>query len=125
MPGSPPVVVHQGELPGQLLEDLMQERVLPFHPEVAERHPRDEDERGAIADDREGQAHTIRAASIADARNPHHEPTISSWPCMERAELSFASVTALAVPPTAVLYPDRPPPALVVLRRVDRDSLPS
>ena len=78
MPGPPPVVVHQREPLGQLLEDPAQERVLPFHPQIAERHPRNEDQRGAVAGNREGQAHTIGAASIADARDRLHKPTLSS-----------------------------------------------
>ena len=76
VPGPPPVVVHQREPPRHLLEDPVQERVLPFHPQVAERHPRHKDHRGAVAGDRERQAHTIRAAGVADARDPGHKPDL-------------------------------------------------
>src|SRR5215472_18117235 len=78
MPGAPPVVVDYREPPGQLLEDAAQERVLPFHAQVAERHPGHEDERGPVAGDREGEAHAIRAARVADAGHGPHGPTLSS-----------------------------------------------
>ena len=77
VPGAPPVVVDQGEPPCQLLEDTVQHRVLPFHLQIAERHPRNEDQRGPVAGNREGQAHTIRAAGIADARNRPHRTTLA------------------------------------------------
>ncbi len=55
MTGPPPVIVHQREPLGELLEDLAQERILPFHLQIAERHPRNEDQRGPGAGNREGQ----------------------------------------------------------------------
>jgi hypothetical protein len=51
--------VDHGEPLRQLLEDPLQEQVLPFHPQIAERDPGHEDQRGAGAGDREGQAHTV------------------------------------------------------------------
>src|SRR5205823_9928118 len=78
MPGPAPVVVHQGEPLRQLLEDPVQKRVLPFHPQIAERNPRNENHRGAIAGDRESHAHTIRAARITYPRSGSHRPTLSS-----------------------------------------------
>jgi hypothetical protein len=72
VPGAPAVVVDHGQPPSELLEHRVQERVLPFHPQVAERHPRHEHQRGPRARDREGQAHTVRAARVADVRDRPH-----------------------------------------------------
>src|SRR5689334_22684077 len=95
MPGSPPVVVDQGEPLRQLLEDPVQKRVLPFHPQIAERHPRNENHRGAITGDRESQAHTIRAARIAYPRSGYHGPTLSPWH-EPYQDISTAPVTTIS-----------------------------
>src|SRR5262249_7436764 len=84
VPGAPPVVVDQCEPPRQLLEDAVQQRVLPFHPQVAERHPGDEDQCRAIAGDGEGEAHAVRAAGIADTRHGPHSLTLSPGRAMIR-----------------------------------------
>src|SRR5262249_60957653 len=49
---------------------------LPIYPQVAERHPRNEDQRGAVPRDRESQAHTVRAPGVI--RSEEHTSELQS-----------------------------------------------
>src|SRR5262249_11825515 len=77
MAGSPAVVVDHRQTLRQLLEDAAQNRMLPLHRQVAERHPGNEDQRVTIAGDRIRQAHIVGASRVPDARNRHHAVEIS------------------------------------------------
>src|SRR6516162_11232554 len=101
MPGPPPVVVDQREPLRQLPEDPVQKRVLPFHPDIAEWHPRNENHRGPIAGHRERQTYPIRAAGITNPRNGPHRPTLSSGYAHDQDPSAGASRSDLAAPPAA------------------------
>ena len=78
MSGSPPVIVNERQPGRQLRKDAAQLRVLPFGAQVAERHPRDEDEYRALTCDAEGEAYAVGAASVAVPRREPHDLTLTA-----------------------------------------------
>src|SRR5215471_17521648 len=108
MPGSPPVVMDQGEPLRQLLEDPVQTRVLPLHPQIAERHPRNENHRGASAGDRKSHGHAIRTARIATPRNGSHRPTLSSGHEHEQDSSAAPRLCIMSTDPDAAGGPGAP-----------------